>query len=47
MVQLFIQDVLKSNLVPIGEILDFFYRVEFQVRESPHVHALFWVSSRI
>ena len=43
MVQLFIRDVLKSKLVPIGEILDFFYRVEFQQRGSPHIHALFWI----
>lgn len=40
MVQLFRRDVLKSN---IGEIVDFFYRVEFQQRGSPHIHALFWV----
>ena len=43
MVQLFIKYVLKSNLMPIGEIVDFFYRVEFQQRGSPHIHALFWV----
>lgn len=43
MVQLFIKDVLKSNPMPIGEIVDFFYRVEFQQRGSPHIHALFWV----
>lgn len=43
MVQLFIKDVLKSNEMPIGEIVDFFYRVEFQQRGSPHIHALFWV----
>ena len=43
MVQLFIKDVLKSNLMPIGEIVHFFYRVEFQQRGSPQIHALFWV----
>ena len=43
MVQLFIKDVLKSNEMPIGEIVDFFYRVEFQQRGSPHIHALFWM----
>lgn len=43
LVQLFIKDVLKSNLMPIGEIVDFFYRGEFQQRGSPHIHALFWV----
>ena len=30
MVQLFIKDVLKSDEMPIGEIIDFLYRVEFQ-----------------
>ena len=39
MVQLFIKDVFKSNLMPIGEIVDFFYRVEFQQRN--YIHALF------
>ena len=43
MVQLFIRDVLKSNVAPIGEIADYFYRVEFQQRGSPHIHGLFWV----
>ena len=43
MVQLFIRDVLKSNVAPIGEIADCFYRVEFQQRGSPHMHGLFWI----
>ena len=43
MVQLFIRDVLKSTFVPIGEIADYFYRVEFQQRGSPHIHGLFWI----
>lgn len=43
MVQLFIHDVLKSDVMPIGQIADYFYRVEFQQRGSPHVHGLFWV----
>ena len=43
MVQLFIYDVLKRNVMPIGEIADYFYRVEFQQRGSPHIHGLFWV----
>jgi len=42
MVQLFICDVLKSSVLPIGEIADYFYRVEFQQRGSPHIHGLFW-----
>ena len=43
MVQLFIRDSLKSDEMPIGEIVDFFYRVEFQQRGSPDIHALNWV----
>ena len=37
MVQLFIHDVLKSSVMPIGEIADYFYRVEFQRRGSPTI----------
>ena len=29
--------------MPIGEIADYFYRVEFQQRGSPHIHGLSWV----
>lgn len=29
--------------MPIGEIADYFYRIEFQQRGSPHIHGLFWV----
>ncbi|XP_078343176.1 uncharacterized protein LOC144628926 [Oculina patagonica] len=43
MVQLFISDVLKCSAIPIGEIADYFYTVEFQQRGSPHIHGLFWV----
>lgn len=43
MVQLFIHDVLRSDVMPVGQITDYFYRVEFQQRGSPHIHGLFWV----
>ena len=45
MVQRLIYDILKSDLMPVGEIADFFYRVEFQQRGSPHIHALLWIKS--
>ena len=45
MVQLFICDVLKSSVAPIGEIADYFFRVEFQQRGSPHIHGLFWIKN--
>ena len=45
MVELFIEDVLKNNLMPVGEMVYLFHRVEFQQRGLPHIHAVFWVSS--
>ncbi|TKS65838.1 ATP-dependent DNA helicase PIF7 [Collichthys lucidus] len=39
----FLRDVLMSPANPIGKIKDYFYRVEFQQRGSPHVHCLFWI----
>ncbi|XP_071810912.1 uncharacterized protein [Apostichopus japonicus] len=43
--QVFISDVLKSNLHPIGKIVDSFVRIEFQHRGSPHAHILFWIEN--
>lgn len=43
MVQLFIHDVLRNDVMPVGQITYYFYRVEFQQRGSPHIHGLFWV----
>jgi len=34
-----------SPAEPIGKIKDYFYRVEFQQRGSPHVHCLFCVEN--
>ncbi|XP_066289123.1 uncharacterized protein, partial [Branchiostoma lanceolatum] len=42
-VRLFYQHVILSPSKPIGEVVDFFHRVEFQMRGSPHIHCLFWV----
>ena len=39
----FINKVLLSSHHPIGKIKDYFYRVEFQQRGSPHIHMLMWV----
>lgn len=44
-------EVLKSNPVtvapaePIGKVTDYFQRVEFQQRGSPHMHCLYWVEN--
>lgn len=41
--QRFMAEVLFHNSQPVGEIVDFFYRIEFQKRGSPHVHMLLWI----
>lgn len=41
----FQRDVINSPSEPIGKITDFFQRVEFQQRGSPHMHCLFWVEN--
>nr|XP_055049553.1 uncharacterized protein LOC129435076 [Misgurnus anguillicaudatus]XP_055049554.1 uncharacterized protein LOC129435076 [Misgurnus anguillicaudatus] len=35
--------LLLSPAQPIGKVEDYFYRVEFQARGSPHIHLLAWV----
>lgn len=32
--------ILRGKNHPLGKIVDFFYRVEFQQRGSPHIHLL-------
>ena len=44
-VQEFLNTILKSSSEPIGKVLDYFYRVEFQQRGSPHIHMLVWVEN--
>ncbi|XP_063436424.1 uncharacterized protein LOC134717858 [Mytilus trossulus] len=39
----FLKDVIMSDAQPIGHVIDYFYRVEFQQRGSPHTHCLFWI----
>ena len=34
---------LKGSSKPIGEVVDFFWRLKFQLRGSPHIHSLWWV----
>ena len=41
----FLKDVLMSELAPLGKIKDWFYRVEYQQRGSPHVHMLIWLDN--
>ena len=36
--------ILNGESKPLNEIKDYFIRVEFQLRGSPHYHMVFWVS---
>ena len=42
-VQQFFSQFLLSPVAPIGNVKDFFYRIEFQNRGSPYIHGLLWV----
>lgn len=39
----FFAEVLNHKMNPVGIIEDYFYRIEFQQRGSPHVHMLLWI----
>ena len=39
----FFNDFLKSPAKPLGEIVDYAVRIEFQARGSPHAHCVLWV----
>ena len=41
--ELLFKDVLKSKAHPLGEIIDYVIRIEFQARGSPHAHTVLWV----
>jgi len=41
--QNFVKHIPKGSGSPIGEVVDYFWRIEFQLRGSPHVHSLWWV----
>ncbi|XP_062574797.1 uncharacterized protein LOC134236639 [Saccostrea cucullata] len=43
--QVFHKEVILSPAEPIGKVIDFFQRVEFQQRGSPHMHCLYWVEN--
>lgn len=38
----FFQEFLKSSAKPLGEIVDYAIRIEFQARGSPHAHCVLW-----
>ena len=42
-VQLFMKHIIQNkNINPLGDIIDFRYRIEFQQRGSPHVRMIAW-----
>ncbi|XP_035683454.1 uncharacterized protein LOC118420666 [Branchiostoma floridae] len=41
--EVFFKDFICSSAHPIGEVEDYFIRVEFQARGSPHAHTVLWV----
>ena len=43
-VEMFFKGVLMTNASPIGKIIYYALRIEFQMRGSPHLHALIWTS---
>ena len=44
-VKKFIKQVIQSDAHPIGHVVDYFYRTEFQQRGWPHIHMLVWVDN--
>ena len=38
-----IHRVILSDVQPIGPVRNYFYRIEFQARGSPHIHSIFWI----
>ena len=41
--QSFVKDVIKGSGQPLGEMVDYFWRIEFQLRGSLHVHSMWWI----
>ena len=39
---MFVKHILKGTAKPIREVVDYFWRIEFQMRGSPHVHSFWW-----
>jgi len=39
----FFQTFLKSKAHPLGELVDYAIRIEFQARGSPHAHTILWI----
>lgn len=44
---IFFQDFLKSTARPLGDVVDYAIRIEFQARGSPHAHCVLWVKDAL
>ena len=40
-----IHSFILSEAQPLGKIVDYFWRIEFQLRGSPHLHSVWWVEN--
>ncbi|XP_033758253.1 uncharacterized protein LOC117340598 [Pecten maximus] len=38
-----IHSFILSDEQPLGKVTDYFWRIEFQMRGSPHLHSLWWI----
>ena len=41
----FVNTFLKNSSKPIGEVVEYVIRIEFQARGSPHAHTLIWIKN--
>ena len=41
----FLRKFLMAEEAPLGRIADWFYRVEYQQRGSPHIHMIIWLEN--
>jgi hypothetical protein len=39
------RNIILSKFEALGEVSDYFYRVEFQKRGSPHIHMIVWIKN--
>jgi len=40
-----LKHVINGEMLPLGKVVDYFVRVEFQNRGSPHFHIFFWIEN--
>jgi len=40
-----LKHVINGEMLPLGKVVDYFVRVEFQNRGSSHFHIFFWIEN--